>query len=1466
MKLSTRTKGETTMDRIHERTKALLRLAAAVGLATTMLLGACADPEDIDRTQPDLLSKEDFQGEWYVLDTVVRAPYASSRAFPGLQGDLQRGVWEIEKDYLIFYRTYEFIEGLEQQGIKSDTDTPLLDEEGNPVTYDKTLPDGSTVEATRYVYRSTPLARYAIAGHYDVRREYNPLTGEEGNVIVEDSSEKFWWERDHMRVELGTDHALNLSRLWQTWAPGSYASVYEGETGPDGVALQTSEDGQYMDFVTRHIWEAPRSYLQGWGFVPTCLFFPWYTGAYFECDTEEYHIRTSFMRVPEDNSYEPLQYSDHMLGKFGYYRSSRGDWDKFHGLTYSDAERNIRRFRIWEEFIEAEDGSLDYANMTPKPIVYYLSEDFPRELIGGALDLADQWNEPFVEVVRALHDPSWEGRMFVLCENNNAEVEEILAEDPDAVLAETDPEYCEDMDEPKRMGDMRYHQLVSVNDPIQYGLYGYGPMHSDPITGEIVQANAFNYTANMRLGARNAMDMIEYEAGVQTFKDITDAEHIIADVKADALKNTQGEPSRTGEVEQARQVAAGVVPANVEQRLSTQGIRSTDVNLARAGMSRLKGAQDFDFIWKNADMAALAGLPVDDLQNVQDPDGFLKSLVHPSNMASEDWMLWGHDQDTRHGQEAMCMGKFFDDTFRGVGLQYKPEYDQAVCEGLRGRDDLIFDFSVFNEPGAACDGDASACGDDQVCTFLDQGEVSGEYCVTPCSTRVLLQQLRDEIRRVNQINTSVYWDPNALYEPVKDERVRKSQLAAREIIEDVRERIFWQVFDRIWSTVAIHEVGHNVGLRHNFASSTDALNFFPEYWDLKGFVGEDGKWHPKNLWKDDTDEQVAARIREYQQSSIMEYGSGFNSAWQGLGAYDHAAVHFGYGQLVEVFSTPPDLTELQDYMAEPEDDQPTNYPASVVRREAPLAQALRKVHHTAYPNVFGSVDTMQDRKLVHWRDVVAYEQSGSGAIVPKECDAFDDPYDSSVCGEAGSYCQPFPTGFYCTKPDMVEVPFRFCSDEYAATEPYCQRRDEGADTFEIVNNSIDDYEEYWPFVGYRRDNDLFNPSTGYWRYVMGSQLEWRKQFEHWAYNFARYNQNDWWEKKFGVPWHMDVNGGLAATIAAKQIFEYMANILGRPNDSYYGWNVDKEQYEPVVLDGADQYTNFFQVREDRGGRPMYPSYDYDGYLYTPARAGTIYDRLAAIQLMTYPQMIFVQGTDTTYDIRRFSMSFAEIWPQRMQNILAALLTSEPAAYGWCVEHNGPGPNVDGNGDPIGVKPRIWFGSEAELDDYYADENCVPMQPEPRYSFPTTQYRLPALAMVYGVGYMSQAFDRTFVDRTRLWLEGEGADVSISPEFETIEYTDPLSGKVYTAGYDPAEFDPTVKMDAREMVPSYDIAPHGHVYWPAARLLALANQYKADLETGTGGLNADSYKRSALQQLVGRLEIIRGLYRRMDFGY
>jgi hypothetical protein len=51
-------------------------------------------------------------------------------------------------------------------------------------------------------------------------------------------------------------------------------------------------------------------------------------------------------------------------------------------------------------------------------------------------------------------------------------------------------------------------------------------------------------------------------------------------------------------------------------------------------------------------------------------------------------------------------------------------------------------------------------------------------------------------------------------------------MTAQARLRAVRKMIRHPLFD----AVTAHEVGHTVGLRHNFSGSYDAWNYLPEYW------------------------------------------------------------------------------------------------------------------------------------------------------------------------------------------------------------------------------------------------------------------------------------------------------------------------------------------------------------------------------------------------------------------------------------------------------------------------------------------------------------------------------------------------------------------------------------------------------------------------------------------------------------
>jgi hypothetical protein len=95
------------------------------------------------------------------------------------------------------------------------------------------------------------------------------------------------------------------------------------------------------------------------------------------------------------------------------------------------------------------------------------------------------------------------------------------------------------------------------------------------------------------------------------------------------------------------------------------------------------------------------------------------------------------------------------------------------------------------------------------------------------------------------------------------------------LTQDQKNKVISLILPSIWIPTLIHELGHNLGLRHNFTGSEDKDNFF-------------------------TDEELASKglNRKIPSSSVMEYIEDVR-ALPVLGKYDLAALRFGYLRKVE---------------------------------------------------------------------------------------------------------------------------------------------------------------------------------------------------------------------------------------------------------------------------------------------------------------------------------------------------------------------------------------------------------------------------------------------------------------------------------------------------------------------------------------------------------------------------------------
>lgn len=93
-----------------------------------------------------------------------------------------------------------------------------------------------------------------------------------------------------------------------------------------------------------------------------------------------------------------------------------------------------------------------------------------------------------------------------------------------------------------------------------------------------------------------------------------------------------------------------------------------------------------------------------------------------------------------------------------------------------------------------------------------------------------------------------------------------------------KDQVLASLEESMMFSLLLHEVGHTLGLRHNFHGSFDEQSFSPKYFEAKA----DGGWTEK-----------------YRTSSTMDYLDDFEATDLAAGSYDVAALKFGYADKLE---------------------------------------------------------------------------------------------------------------------------------------------------------------------------------------------------------------------------------------------------------------------------------------------------------------------------------------------------------------------------------------------------------------------------------------------------------------------------------------------------------------------------------------------------------------------------------------
>ena len=1233
-------------------------------------LAACAqDVGDIDRTQPGILRKADFQGEWFVRQTITDVPAAASWAFVGLQFDTERIRWEITEDLLIAYRAYPHIPGA--------TDRLAYDDQGNPTRTQVANP----TRDSEGLYEQ-PIAAFRITSHFDVQRSYNASTGEQSNVIVENTSDRPWFERQYFRVNFGSSPVTSIF-TYRGADIQTQAVQYLDETwGPDFGLRQSYEGEQltYFDFTNRHFldlsFQSCINQLYGLGIG--------------DCAGQLATVRTSFLRV-DQREYEPVYFSDQDMDRFGYFRTERITYDREYGATVGGRILLANRHNLWEQVWQRDAAgairrdergrplAIPFAERTPKPVVFHLSLNFPQEVLdeGTAVVTGENYDRAFRRAVAAAQfgdDSRWTEvpTMFIICHNP---VTDTPAWPEDPSLAH----HCGEVGERALIGDLRYHFKYWVNNPQLASPLGYGPSAVDPLTGEIISGTAYTYGASVDTYAQFALNLVRFVNGDLSEDDLMTGSYVrdIIEERRNALIDPR--PKRLDlDPQLARHATVDAMPfAGLFDMPLVE--RATDLLEGRA-LARVQGLQGMAAEGRRDLFPSVARYEERRLQAIRDA-GFDEMLI------DDEWLA-------------------------GLGLSPQEGITDEMLEQFRPAE--------------------------------------------------VLARLRQE--RARQRNP-LYHRDCVLHANDFDDSLLS--VAARYAGRTDYDKIYQEIRTAIYTAVQIHEIGHAVGLRHNFAGSMDTVNYFDAYWDLRitGMTGPNGETMPLRApttigdfygYATPTAEQLQGGMREFQYSSIMDYSNGFHTDLQGLGRYDEAAILYAYtaGRDGGANMRPGFVEVFNDIGAEG-------------RRLFTEVERFRAIGYDQIPERF------------HYLTLLRVMGDGDFALGAAR-------YRNRGVQRADEVDQSRAQGVADRR---VEVPYLFCSDEYASSRMYCRRFDRGADPLEQTMDKIQNYRTMHFFDNYRRERYGWQPSSSLQRYAGRYFLDLVDTYQRWLLGVI-----------YGVDDPALENVWTFASAAGLNV---ISEVLTTPSSgSYRLVNVDDYDPETGALIGQRQELRLSAFGTDPQAHTFIPEgpgrrrnsryLGERGYYYYqfPESSGHFWTYLAAILSITSAS-VSVQGQEdlTGFGDTSFLIPPYLVYEDEITRLFNGIMLRDYEAVAPIVRVNSQGRSV--------VAPRPLITLRLQNGDLLNPETGEVMPPGLTMGRAGGHGGLPLnlsfgfserlYAMLFGMANFTSNYSMRFPDQIRVFRSGSGESVTAPEGFDTVEVCDTYAvggGFCYATAFDP----------------------------------------------------------------------------------
>ncbi|MGI5864654.1 MAG: hypothetical protein ACOX6T_21760 [Myxococcales bacterium] len=1402
----------------------LIAALVALGLAV-----GCAEERDpINRVQPNALPKKFFVGEklldasddpeFWSQATLIDVGYGAAQdgLFTSTYAQpMSRVKFVIQEKQLIARLTYERIDDSDHKGMGPMSDDGII------------------------------VAVYPILSHFDIQREYNPVTGEEYNVIGENQSDRPWYEREYMRVDWSKNQNVDSYDFDTLSMLGIYGGVtYEplayyinDPTHPDAPHFSVEEG--YFD-VTNKAFAVPALIdlsMFDWGInsFPACYLENDFLGGSApagNCNPVELTIRHSFRRVV-DTDYEPANWDGYRFKAYGaFYTERKGYARAYGGITDDRWYRFINRYDIWD-------------------LSHYYAD--PEKRVGEVRCFTPETTPIGADPHRDLL--SMQGDQLVAGPNGTEdECEEVTK--ALGVGGSRCNEFTQKCTLPYRLRKpvTQVWYYTTGSDPVYFQGTDWAAQEWDVALRSAVMTA--RYSECMRAGG--SRETCEQEWPIYRGQQDENEDAIALADEVDACRRGLAYLGRdcdevADKVGAERGYSAGVIAtAKMPEMivLCHSPVEANDHPLCAPADERLpegmtaadchKAAKERDAqtlaVCRKARNARLGDLRYNQVNTIETPQtpspwGIMVDSIDPYNgqTVATSINAWSFVTDM-WVQSVIDIARYIKgelSTEQITNGEYIKDWSQAAQAAAGG--------------GAAPLMSAREV-DARISDFVGK-DVSK---ITPQAARAVLghPSLRNKIHEVNKRARSSNWAAHAwavssqaatynarmhraqntafeaqLITPMMVEysgvtklgsadvqaqfasplraanpsvlremrRLRELALAERGAcmleeapaplsvanLADALERKFNTKFSaqdskdvqaaraermikwmrqRVHESVIVHEMGHSVGLRHNFVSSADPYNYRPQYWSLRTLNGgainkctdvqtteEGAKYCVGPRYFDPTTKDERDNlIWMWMQSSIMDYAGETTQDLLGLGAYDFAAARMFYGDTVAIYDKKDEwglgtaratgLFDKMDSFGGIVGLQYSIYDPSCTDQDSACSGKTRSLHYSELqqhykmvhacdpvdPTVFKPA-TWNEKELGPWDPlldgmIVSFEGQGSRSYTRCKQEPVDYVQWSTLRfptkEEAGEYYWGGPS---IAANGSIRVPYGFATDNWADLGNLSvYRHDNGGDAYELFDFFITQQEVYHIFDNYRRNRHAFSVRSSANRALYRYNAKMRDGAKGLGL-MANIYRNIGEEEGLGFDtfWPVVAKHNFASNILASSIaFDHFARQLQRPqsgvhtkdpegiwrstDDSYF--EIPSDAPRLVIPNGAwgDRMGNMQYGGRLLENRLCETCGEYDSY-YT-MNAGQYYDKLNTAYLMAESVDNFISDSRRDFlDGRYRSVSMADLFPDGYRRWLANNLTGDTFIKGARVAADASGrPLMDADGYPsMGIGWTRW---------------------------------------------------------------------------------------------------------------------------------------------------------------------------------